>query len=131
MREIGTLPWSSGGALGLKLTCLPSVLPSALDALREATAQHGFGVRVRGQAGNGVLYAGVERIQAEHAAQLVAELRGSAAMGSVVVLEAPPQVRRMVDAWGPIDDALPLMRRVKEQFDPGRVLNPGRFVGGI
>jgi glycolate oxidase FAD binding subunit len=36
-----------------------------------------------------------------------------------------------LDAWGSPGDALPLMRAVKEQFDPKSTLNPGRFVGGI
>jgi len=36
-----------------------------------------------------------------------------------------------IDAWGSPGDALPLMRAVKEQFDPKGTLNPGRFVGGI
>ena len=35
------------------------------------------------------------------------------------------------DAWGSPGDALPLMRAVKQQFDPNSTLNPGRFVGGI
>jgi glycolate oxidase FAD binding subunit len=36
-----------------------------------------------------------------------------------------------LDAWGSPGDALPLMRALKEQFDPKGTLNPGRFVGGI
>jgi len=36
-----------------------------------------------------------------------------------------------VDVWGPVGDAYPLMRGLKEQFDPERILNPGRFVGGL
>jgi glycolate oxidase FAD binding subunit len=36
-----------------------------------------------------------------------------------------------LDLWGAGKDALPLMRRIKEQFDPARILNPGRFVGAI
>jgi len=36
-----------------------------------------------------------------------------------------------LDAWGAAGDALPLMRAVKQQFDPKATLNPGRFVGGI
>ena len=51
--------------------------------------------------------------------------------GSLLVLRCPPEVRREVDAWGYATDALPLMRRIKQQFDPNGTLNPGRFVGGI
>jgi glycolate oxidase FAD binding subunit len=36
-----------------------------------------------------------------------------------------------MDVWGPVGNALELMRRVKHQFDPAGILNPGRFVGGI
>jgi glycolate oxidase FAD binding subunit len=46
--------------------------------------------------------------------------------GSLVVLG-----QSKLDAWGTPGDALPLMRAVKEQFDPKGTLNPGRFVGGI
>jgi glycolate oxidase FAD binding subunit len=51
--------------------------------------------------------------------------------GTVVVLHCPPALRGQVDVWGPAGDALPLMRRVKAEFDPHGILNPGRFVGGI
>ena len=46
--------------------------------------------------------------------------------GSLMILGRTP-----LDAWGSPGDALPLMRAVKEQFDPKSTLNPGRFVGGI
>jgi glycolate oxidase FAD binding subunit len=46
--------------------------------------------------------------------------------GSLVILG-----RTNLDAWGSPGDSLPLMRAVKEQFDPKGTLNPGRFVGGI
>src|ERR1039457_3109609 len=35
------------------------------------------------------------------------------------------------DVWGTLKDALPLMHRIKQKFDPGQTLNLGRFVGGI
>jgi glycolate oxidase FAD binding subunit len=37
----------------------------------------------------------------------------------------------VLDAWGSAGDALPVMVRMKQQFDPRGTLNPGRFVGGI
>ncbi len=33
--------------------------------------------------------------------------------------------------WGESSAAVPIMKRIKERFDPHGVLNPGRFVGGI
>ncbi|MBA3946371.1 MAG: FAD-binding oxidoreductase [Herpetosiphonaceae bacterium] len=51
--------------------------------------------------------------------------------GSLVVLAAPTTVKQRIDVWGQAPAALPVMRRVKEHFDPHGILNPGRFVGGI
>jgi len=51
--------------------------------------------------------------------------------GSLVVLEAPSMVKTRVDVWGPVGNALGLIRELKRQFDPHKILNPGRFVGGI
>jgi glycolate oxidase FAD binding subunit len=51
--------------------------------------------------------------------------------GSLVLVKASPELKRAVDVWGPPGDAVGLMRRVKERFDPDRRLSPGRFVGGI
>jgi glycolate oxidase FAD binding subunit len=66
-------------------------------------------------------------------AQMIADTRERLAArgGSLVVVKAPPHLKRAVDAWGPPGDDLGLMRRVKERFDPDRRLAPGRFVGGI
>jgi glycolate oxidase FAD binding subunit len=50
--------------------------------------------------------------------------------GSLVVLHRPAGMAPL-DTWGSAGDALPLMKAVKKQLDPGNTLNPGRFVGGI
>jgi glycolate oxidase FAD binding subunit len=63
----------------------------------------------------------------EEVAAVVRELRGR---GTAVVRYAPLEVREAVDMWGAVP-GLGLMRRVKDQFDPGHRLSPGRFVGGI
>ena len=52
--------------------------------------------------------------------------------GSVVVERGSATLRSAVDPWGPVPPpALALMRGLKQEFDPERTLNPGRFVGGI
>jgi glycolate oxidase FAD binding subunit len=51
--------------------------------------------------------------------------------GTIVALGCPVEVKRGLDVWGPTSDAQPLMVRIKQRFDPGGTLNPGRFLGGI
>ncbi|HEX7614213.1 MAG TPA: FAD-binding oxidoreductase, partial [Thermoanaerobaculia bacterium] len=51
--------------------------------------------------------------------------------GSLVLEEAPAEIRARVDVWGPPPAAFGLMRRLKERLDPDALLNPGRFTGGI
>jgi glycolate oxidase FAD binding subunit len=51
--------------------------------------------------------------------------------GFLTVLQAPVPVKQQIDVWGYTGNALPLMRRIKEQFDSKNILSPGRFVGGI
>ena len=49
----------------------------------------------------------------------------------MVVQEAPLSIKERLDVWGSSGDYLGLTRRVKEKFDPGYTMNPGRFLGGI
>jgi glycolate oxidase FAD binding subunit len=51
--------------------------------------------------------------------------------GSVTIEEAPPAVRGAFDPWGTPPSSFPLMRALKERFDPHRLLQPGGFVGGL
>jgi glycolate oxidase FAD binding subunit len=48
--------------------------------------------------------------------------------GSLVLMAAPPELRREVGAWGAPPPTLELMQRLKAAFDPEKILNPGRFV---
>lgn len=47
------------------------------------------------------------------------------------ILRAPAGAKRDVDVWGKAPDAIDFMRALKAEYDPARVLNPGRFVGRI
>ncbi len=46
--------------------------------------------------------------------------------GYLSVLQAPGAVKRQIDVWGYRGNALPLMRAIKQQFDPDNTLNPDR-----
>lgn len=116
-------PWRAGET-GLKLTFVLSGLRDVLAVTRDV------GAAVRGSAGTGVVYAALDRPDDVPAA--LDRLRSVCArhQGGAVVVDAPIEVKRAVDVWGPVP-GLDLMRRVKDQFDPEHRLAPGRFVGGI
>jgi len=49
--------------------------------------------------------------------------------GSLTVLQHPAHATPVASTMP--SDTLPIMRELKHRFDPNRILNPGRFVGGI
>ncbi len=51
--------------------------------------------------------------------------------GFLTIVEAPIRIKEKTDIWGYNGNALPVMRRIKTQFDRQNILSPGRFVGGI
>lgn len=105
-----------------------SAVPGDLGALM-AAALAGTGVEVIAHAGAGTLLVYGQ----EPAPALISALqqRAAALGGAAVLEEAPPDLKRQVAVWGPPRPEWRLMRQIKETLDPGGVLNPGRFVGGI
>lgn len=125
-------PWEPDG-VGLKIGALPAELPNILELVSAAAGRNAVTARVTGHAATGVTLVGLSGGDEDGRAATVRELREivGSGEGSVVVVQGSPELKRKVDAWGPVGDALTLMRRVKGRFDPGGLMNPGRFVGGI
>jgi glycolate oxidase FAD binding subunit len=149
-------PQGHGGTL-IRVAFWAAAFPRVLDVIDAAAGSAGLDPAVGGSAAAGVIYAaaGPEAGPAAVAA-FVSTLRGAFARGegdaraagaalvkgegeagggppvlaSAVIVHAPPAVRDLVDPWGPVP-SLPLMRAVKDQFDPGHRMAPGRFAGGI
>jgi glycolate oxidase FAD binding subunit len=120
--EFGQRPGGPDQLL-LRLAYAPAALPAVLAALPD-------GATLTASACSGIGYAALP------AADGVAGLAGLRAAlaehdGTAVVLRVPDALRAGLDHWGPVGDALTLMRQVKDRFDPERRLSPGRFVGGI
>ncbi len=53
------------------------------------------------------------------------------ALGEAIFHAMPQRWRGYVDAWGDPPPSFPLMRALKNNFDPKNLCNPGRFVGGL
>ena len=54
-----------------------------------------------------------------------------AAGGSAVLESGPVALRRQVDVWGAARSEWKIVEGIRATFDPGRILNRGRFVGRI
>jgi glycolate oxidase FAD binding subunit len=48
---------------------------------------------------------------------------------TVTIMAAPPSWKQGIDVWGRLPDGFDVMRSLREQFDPKRTINPGRFAG--
>ena len=123
-----------------------AALPGVLDAVDAAGRDAGLDPAVAGSAAAGVLHAAVPgSAEPETVAGFLAGLRerlardaepglaggeGPPARASAVVVRAPAAVAALIDMWGPVP-SLGLMRALKDQFDPGHLMAPGRFAGGI
>ena len=131
--------WSARESL---FESLPDSLPDSLSNQTSAfvlkatmlpTAIAQFSTAVRALGGTSVTQAvGImtAALPADAAAQLPAlRQQFEAAHGSLTLLRQPPN--SALDPWGHPPDSLPLMRQIKQRFDPNRILNPGRFLGGI
>ncbi len=131
-----TLPAGGAPSTVVRVSFWVSRLPGVLDALAAAGGAAGIRPVVGGPAGAGLLYACLDA-GAEHdtAARFVRGLRERLAgsesaepRGGVVVLAAPPPVLAAAGAYGPVPGAA-LMRAIKDQFDPGHRMFPGRLEG--
>ena len=139
LNQLGALPFEKA-EFALKATFPPAELAGVLGDLVGGLLH--FGGPVSAHAATGVLWmaSGLREgdLSADSPAfptvvRAITEARERLAArgGSLVVVKASPELKRAVDVWGPATDAIGLMRRVKERFDPDRRMSPGRFVGGI
>jgi glycolate oxidase FAD binding subunit len=132
-RRVADATWLEGAdAVGLRIGVRPTDVVKAWRAVEGvglADAQAGTVAEVA----NGVLHVAARGVPAGAMAGLVRHLRGDlAGLGaSCVVEQAPPAAKAGLDVWGDVGPALGVMRRVKDALDPGGVLNPGRYLGGI
>jgi glycolate oxidase FAD binding subunit len=116
----GTLVARAG--LGLAWIQLPVSTSTGEGGAGRADAPGDAGRTARGERG---------ALDAAVVAEAVEELRRRLAPAPCVLLDAPAEVRALLDPWGGETGPVTLMRKVKERFDPAGVCAPGLFVGGI
>lgn len=114
------------------ITCKIGVVPSkavaTLNQLDSIAPQQLMGL-IHAGSGSGLL-----RLETSaDTTQLISEMRSllQTQSGFLSILEAPVTLKQQIDVWGYNGNAVDLMRRIKQQFDPQNILSPHRFVGGI
>jgi glycolate oxidase FAD binding subunit len=119
----------------------PSGVPEAMRLLdREATG-HELALRAWACAGNGVVYGRLRQaLTPQHplpnpgeGKHVMASIQRSvlARWPATTLVAGNPEVERAARPWGADPEGLPMMRALKQRFDPAGVLQPGRFVGEI
>ena len=124
--------WSSAELAAIaKFSVLPTSVAETCSRIRLLSDSLGVQWRAVVQ-GTGLGWLRLETSNAPALHQMLQTLRPELehAGGSLVVLHRPAAMPA-IDAWDSGRDPFPLMKRVKEQFDPRGTLNPGRFIRGI
>ncbi len=132
VRELqGAKPQGEGfGTLRFRIDALRSRLGGVRALLRDA------GAAVLVYPGAGLLFAWFRVPADEDAAALEAAIRcarsaARAGVGGWMLESAPLWARRGCDVFGDAPGPLPVLRALKQRFDPAAVLKPGLLAGGI
>jgi glycolate oxidase subunit GlcD len=131
--------WNNLAALSLRdenqLSWRAGVRPTELQAFLKLAMEDNSSARPSSflwHAGVGDGRVRVISSAAEDTSQCVASLErlragARARGGSLVIEDAPTEIKKAFEVWGISDASLPLMQRVKNQLDPADTLSPGRF----
>lgn len=111
----------------------PSAVVAVMQRLATLHEEAGASVASLSYPTTGIVLARLGAAPDEQLVRIIEQARHAAeeAGGSLVVTAAPIAIKQRLDVWGDTGTALPLSRRLKDQFDLRGTLNPGRFVGGL
>lgn len=138
-RRIGDLGWADETApvAGIRASVLPSDIPRIIQSMHDIEDSSGLAWRAATQTAQGVIdihWIGVDgKPPSEHVRAAISNTVKAVqrAGGTAVVTHAPTPIKETLDVWGEPTSAIDTMRNLKRQYDPDRLLNPGRFMGGI
>lgn len=123
----------------VRISTLPSETTPALDLARDLAQQYDFTLNWLADAQTGTLWA---RFWAPDATLSASNAAFSGALHATlasltrrwpqtVLLACPDMYTADIPIWGAETDALPLMREIKQRYDPDHLLNPGRLMGRL
>ena len=129
--DIRDFPWDllKSERVVCKAGVLVSEIPKILENLDKLSEKSGVKTYVSTRAGSGICIIAME---GENASILdtVVSLRTllSTIGGHLVIQDAPSVIKSEIDVWGDIGSGEVIMKRIKSNFDPDNLFNPGRFI---
>jgi len=117
-------------------TVRTEVLPW-LDGLARDEVCGGEGLELTARLGNGLIFANLpyphDRAGTERLMERMTEMRAQlmARRGYLVIESAPVSFKAQFDSWGDLGPQAEVMSALKREFDPRRVLTPGRLFNGL
>jgi len=134
-QEIAT---DSPNLVSLKSNVLISKSKELLRSYENIADKAGVECAFVNQCGNGIIYSHllVEEdldSKVDPLVELIGQFTSQASQyeGNLMVESSPPSIKERVNVWGISRSDYGIMQRIKEQVDPGGILNPGRFIGGM
>jgi glycolate oxidase FAD binding subunit len=127
-REHSERIWDAPGAV-VRASWLPANVATGMRQLQQILKSRPALIAGRasmiGRAGVG---AGLIRVagDASDQAELVEQMRRSSVFGNVIIVRGSPELKAMIDVWGPQGDRERLFASLKQALDPKGVLNAGR-----
>lgn len=125
------------GCLVIRAGTVRTQVLAVLDRLVQVGRHVNAPVELTARLGNGIIYGalplGGDAGQTASLAHALTEIRAqlAAKRGYLVLESAPPAFKAQFDCWGDLGPQAQVMGELKSEFDPRRVLNPGRFVNGL
>ena len=138
-RRIGDIGWTDETApiAGIKASVLPADIPVVLASMQNTEDPSDLRWRATTQTAQGVIdihwFNMDGKVPTEHIRTAISKtVRAIERVGgTAVVTHAPLPIKETLDVWGQATSTIDTMRNLKRQYDPDRLLNPGRFMGGI
>jgi glycolate oxidase subunit GlcD len=129
-RSLAAVPLKVGHEVGWRATVQPAHLGEFVDGVeREYSDAFSTLPWQAGVADGRMRILDTTPRASKKAAEMVRKLRAMSESkgGSLVLENAPEEVKSEIDCWGDFGSSATLMKRVKEQLDPQGLLSPGQF----
>jgi len=129
--DIRDFPWELFKAE--RVVCKASVvvtqIPQVLTTLKRLSDEYGIKTYISARAGNGILIISIKG-KISSIIDSLNSLRSfvSSIGGHLILQEAPPEIKARVQVWGDFGSGLGIMKKIKFNFDPNNLLNPGRYI---